>query len=288
MDRMKGLDPLFCDMTWGAGGSTSELSMELSKNLQDKQHLANLHLTCTNLIGSQDPKAEIRKILQSALDNKIENIVALRGDPPEGVSDTELTTTSDFSCALDLVKFMKAEFPDSFGIAVAGYPEGHPNAITEVPEGTTLSEAEAGRSSTREGKTFTCRDADFAKELAYLKEKVDAGADFIITQMFLDVQVYDDFIKACRAIGINCPIIPGLLCFGNAAGFHKMTKFCKTRVPESLQIPAEADDIKEQGVNFLTKLCQDLAKCCEPPKVLHFYTLNLEKVVQGVLENLQK
>lgn len=113
--------------------------------------------------------------LQSAHDGGIRNLVALRGDPPAG--ETEWTATEGgFSCALDLVKFIREKFGDDFGIAVAGYPEGHPNAISEVADPSTLSPAEAARSSVFEGQTFCCLEADYKKEMDYLKEKVDAGA----------------------------------------------------------------------------------------------------------------
>lgn len=175
MARMKAsVNPLFTDITWGAGGSTAGLSMDLGIHLQETGHASNLHMTCTNLQGSEDPVADIRKALQQAKDAGIRNIVALRGDPPAGAEEWT-AAEGGFSCALDLVKFMKKEFQDSFGISVAGYPEGHPNAISKVEDVSKLTPTELARSSTCEGETFTCLDADYAKEMAYLKEKIDAG-----------------------------------------------------------------------------------------------------------------
>lgn len=119
--------------------------------------------------------ADIRKALQQAKDAGIENIVALRGDPPAGQEEWK-ASEGGFACALDLVKFIKAEFKDAFGISVAGYPEGHPNAISKVDDVSKLTPSELARSSTSpEGETFTCLDADYAKEMAYLKEKIEAG-----------------------------------------------------------------------------------------------------------------
>ena len=268
MARMKStVQPLFADITWGAGGSTSELSMELAAYMQRRNSTditaaattesmtnsgggggegenyganltANLHMTCTNIATSattsDDPIDAIRRSLQQAKAHGICNIVALRGDPPAGTSSsttpaaaasTTTTTTTNyttaetnggqqehewkapeggFSCALDLVKFIRSEFSDpdtgicDFGISVAGYPEGHPVAITKVEEeedecggggSSSMTPTEATRASyvvatatkddgtTTTTKTvYTCRDAAYAAELAYLKQKVDAGA----------------------------------------------------------------------------------------------------------------
>ena len=124
-----------------------------------------------------DPIAAVKDALQTCLDGGIRNIVALRGDPPHG-EETWTATEGGFTCALDLVKYIRAEHGDTFGISVAGYPEGHPNAISELKEGEEkeLSETELGRVSHFDGKSYVCRDEDFKKEMLYLKEKVDAGA----------------------------------------------------------------------------------------------------------------
>ena len=138
---------------------------------------ANMHLTCTNMDKNGDPVAAVKDALQTCLDGGIRNIVALRGDPPHG--EEEWTATEGgFKCALDLVKFIRSEFGDEFSVAVAGYPEGHPNAITELKEGeeATLSESELSRCSHFDGKSYVCKDEDYKKEMIYLKEKVDAGA----------------------------------------------------------------------------------------------------------------
>lgn len=295
MERMKNaLSPAFTDMTWGAGGSTADLSLELALNAHKAGHVANLHMTCTNLQQAEgedpvDPKEAILKALTAAKDGGIRNIVALRGDPPAGQSEWK-ATEGGFTCALDLVKFIREKFGDELGISVAGYPEGHPNAITEVADPSTLSPKELARSSSFDGKTFCCLEADYKKEMDYLKEKVDAGADFIITQMFFDTKVFLTFVDDCRAWGINCPVVPGLMCINAYAGFAKMTKFCKTRVPESLKekmdsLKDDAAAVKEFGIKFGTETCSELV-ASNKINVLHFYTLNLEKVVYGVLDAL--
>jgi methylenetetrahydrofolate reductase (NADPH) len=161
---------------------------------------------------------------------------------------------------LDLVKHIRKEYQDFFCISVAGYPEGHPTVIKDVEEGRVLTESESKRVvySTKEDGTQqlqVCFDEDYAKELAYLKEKVDAGADLIITQMFFDVDVMIQFIADCRAIGINIPIIPGIMMIGNYGGFKRMLGFCKTRVPKDVNDRVESlkDDkegLKQYGIEF--------------------------------------
>lgn len=205
--RMKQVvNPLFADITWGAGGSTSDLSMELAAYMQSEANVtANLHMTCTNIIAAtggdndtdnnttlNDPVDNIRTSLRQAAAAGVNNIVALRGDPPAGVENWQ-TVTGGFNCALDLVKFIRSceanhDFRTAagtataphhcFGISVAGYPEGHPVAITPVSGGdaAAMTPSEAARSSVQDGVTYTCRDEAYAKELAYLKAKVDAGA----------------------------------------------------------------------------------------------------------------
>jgi methylenetetrahydrofolate reductase (NADPH) len=330
MGRMKNvLSPLFTDMTWGAGGSTADLSLELALHAHKTGHISNLHMTCTNIQGKEgddevtDPKKAIHEALQAAFDGGIRNIVALRGDPPAGEEEWK-ATEGGFTCALDLVKYMKESFGDAFGISVAGYPEGHPNAISEVADPSTLSDAEKARCSNFDGKTYCCLEADYKKEMDYLKEKVDAGAgeysqllylatntycvlttishayvhntlishpvDLIITQMFFDIEVFKTFVNDCRKWGINCPVVPGLMCINAYGGFKKMAKFCKTRVPVALEEKMESikdNDaaVKDFGVEFGTTMCKDLMDS-GLIEILHFYTLNLEKVVYGVLDNL--
>lgn len=180
MERMKDtVQPLFTDITWGAGGSTATLSLEIALQLHQTGHAANLHMTCTNMAGVDDPKKAVKDALQQAYEGGIRNIVALRGDPPAG-QETWTAAEGGFTCALDLVKFIKSEFGSDFGIAVAGYPEGHPNAISEVTG--DMTPAEIKRSSTFDGKVYTCKEEDYKKEMDYLKAKVDAGAGMCLSR----------------------------------------------------------------------------------------------------------
>jgi len=291
MERMKtNTSALYTDMTWGAGGSTAELSLDLALHAHRTGHVSNLHLTCTNMEKDGDPVKAVREALQAAYDGGIRNIVALRGDPPEG-SDEWTAAEGGFACALDLVRYIRKEFGDAFGVSVAGYPEGHPNRISQltVEEAAGMSDSERGRCCTHDGVTYVCKDDDYKKEMDYLKEKVDAGSDFIITQMFFDAEVFKTFVKDCRDWGIDCPVVPGLMCINAYPGFKKMTKFCKTRVPKDLEermdsMKDDPDAIKKFGVTFGTEICRALLD--SGVEILHFYTLNLEKVVYGITDDL--
>ena len=175
MDRMTGLQPMFVDITWGAGGSTKDLTMAISEYTHTYFGVDVLmHLTCTNMKVD-----ELKQILIAARNAGIENILALRGDPPKGAVSWE-STPSGCANAVDLVKLIRKEHGDYFGIAVAGFPEGHPQS-KEHSDG----------------------------DLIYLKEKIDAGADFILTQFFYDPSIFLGFVEKCKENGIKCPILPG-------------------------------------------------------------------------------
>jgi len=245
-------------------------------------------MTCTNMEKDGDPKKAVHSALETAKNSGIVNIVALRGDPAAGQEEWK-AADGGFTCALDLVEYIRESFGSEFGISVAGYPEGHPNAISLVEDPSTMTETEAARSSTEDGKVYTCRDDDYKKEMDYLKKKIDAGSDFIITQMFFDTKVFGTFVKDCRKWGINCPIVPGLMCINAYGGFAKMTKFCKTRVPAELRAKMESvkddpDAVKAFGVEFGAQMCRELMDI--GVDVLHFYTLNLEKITYGILREL--
>eukprot|EP00929_Paragymnodinium_shiwhaense_P098713 TRINITY_DN601_c0_g1_i2.p1 TRINITY_DN601_c0_g1~~TRINITY_DN601_c0_g1_i2.p1 ORF type:complete len:810 (-),score=284.55 TRINITY_DN601_c0_g1_i2:326-2755(-) len=290
MDRMKQLNPLFMDFTWGAGGSTSDLTLTLCDHCKNVTGMpANMHLTCTNM-----GKDLVDKALNDSKKAGVCNLVALRGDPPRGQDKWE-ATDGGFTCALDLVKYIRKETGDYFSIAIAGYPEGHPDAMSVVEGGlAACSEAEKRRarvSVDADGKEVVtvCRDAEFAKEMKYLKEKVDAGSQLIITQMFLDAEVFIDFMSICKEWGINVPIIPGIMCLNGYGGFKRMTELCKTRLPagmaeEAKKHSATDDEFKRWGIGFTTDMCKRIvaAGACG----LHFYTLNLEFVTVNVLKSM--
>lgn len=270
--RMKRHSPIYYDVTWGAGGSTSDLTLDLCIRIQKEFNMtANMHLTCTNM-----DRSKLDHAIAYSKQNGIQNILALRGDPPEGQKDWK-PVDSGFSCALDLVRYLREKEGNYFNISVAGYPEGHTQRIKKVEPGTVLTPDEEGRASTGDdGTRYVCFDSDFAIELAYLKEKQDAGAQMVVTQMFFDTTVFITFVKKCREAGIHIPIIPGIMCVTSYAGFKRMVSFCQTRVPKEIndeieKIKDDAAKMKLFGVEFGTKMCKDLINSGVPG--LHFYTL---------------
>ena len=278
--------PLYVDVTWGAGGSTSDLTMEICTRIRrDHGLVPNMHLTCTNM-----PVELIGKALEGAKAEGIRNIVALRGDPPKGEAEWK-AAEGGFTCALDLVRHIRREYGDLFCISVAGYPEGHPSVIKKVAEGETLSAAEQRRVVTLEDGAHVCHDADYAAELAYLKSKVDAGADMIVTQMFFDVEVFVQFVADCRAVGISCPILPGIMVIQNYGGFNRMIGFCKSRVPQKLRLEIDAvkdDDaaVKALGAREAAAMGRRILDSGTCGKGLHFYCLNMEEVTLAALDIL--
>lgn len=284
LERMQAQAPLYVDFTWGAGGSTSDLTLELAHQTQERFGMvSNMHLTCTNM-----PREKLDTALAESQRVGIRNILALRGDPPAGQDDFE-TVDTGFACALDLVRYIRDKTGDLFCVTVAGYPEGHPTRICKVVAGQSLTPTELARSVQMEDGTYVCSDTDFEEELAYLKAKVDAGAQMIVTQMFYDVEVFLAFVRACRAAGIEVPVIPGIICVTSYKGFKNMIKFCKTRVPPAMgrEVEAIKDDpaaVEAFGIKFGIDTCKTLL--ANDVKGLHFYTLNLDKVVMGILQGL--
>lgn len=255
LERMYRLKPEFIDVTWGAGGSTSQLTLEICTTAQSQYNLETcMHLTCTNM-----PREKIDAALKQAKETGIQNIFALRGDPPRGVDTWEKVETG-FSYAADLVAYIRKLYGDYFCIGVAGYPEGHSD----------------------------CTDLD--KEIHYLKQKVDAGADYIITQLFYDPELFLEWVKKCRNAGIEVPILPGIMPIQSYNGFVRMTTLCRTSVPSEIRAELDAvknDDqaVREYGVKQAVDMCLKLKNA--GIQGFHFYTLNLEHSTQLILENLK-
>jgi methylenetetrahydrofolate reductase (NADPH) len=292
--RMKELGPLFTDFTWGAGGSTSEITIQLCDTVKNEFGcVANMHLTCTNM-----PPEKVDEALADCKKAGVCNLVALRGDPPRGSEKWE-ATEGGFKCAEDLCAYITKNHADYFSIAVAAYPEGHPDNI-DIVEGETaeaaiasLSDAEKKRysvSTDESGKQVVqvCRDAKYKIEMEYLKKKIDAGANLIITQMFLDADVFIQFMQDCKDWGINVPVVPGIMCLNAPGGLKRMVPMCKTRA-QNMMAEAEAANTSDEAfklwaIEFGTKLCK---KCLDAGACgLHFYTLNLERVTLGIIKGL--
>lgn len=263
IDRMaRRLDPLFVNVTWGGGGSTAASSLAIASHAQKYLGLdVMLHLTTEGAT-----REDIVRALNQARASGICNVLALRGDPPRGKRSWAVGESSGSFCprAIDLVRLIRELHDDYFCIAVAGHPEGHPSSIT------------------LEGELF------------HLKEKIDAGADIVITQFFYDTDIFLDFVRRCRATGITCPIIPGIMPIQSHASFVKMTNYCQISVPddlwESLE-PVKGNDeaVKEIGCQIATNMCRRilLASRTSPDlgdlDGIHFYTMNLERSVSNIL-----
>ncbi|KAK9125803.1 hypothetical protein Scep_014649 [Stephania cephalantha] len=263
MDRMVAHNPSFCDITWGAGGSTADLTLDISNKMQNMICVETMmHLTCTNM-----PVEKIDHALTTIKSNGIQNVLALRGDPPHG-QDKFVQVEGGFACALDLVNHIRSKYGDYFGITVAGYPEAHPDVI------------QSNGVATGEG---------YQSDLAYLKKKVDAGADLIVTQLFYDTDIFLKFVNDCRQIGIMCPIVPGIMPINNYKGFLRMTGFCKTKIPSEIMealVPIKDNEeaVKNYGIHLGTEMCKKIL--AHGIKTLHLYTLNMEKSAIAILQNL--
>lgn len=268
----QALRPLFVNVTWGAGGSTSSKSLELAEICQRQLGLTTcLHLTCTNMS---------RKIVDKALEDAkalgIRNILALRGDPPrheEYRREDEDCSDWDFTWAVDLVKYIRQEHGDYFCIGVAAYPEGHWDM--EYPE--------------KQSREF---------DLPYLVEKTKAGADFIMTQLFFDVDAWKSLVSLLRnhesGVFKDMPIIPGLMPVQSYQILNRTTKLSHATIPDSIQarldaVKSDDDSVKRVGVNILTEMIAAMRTVDEEhgPHGFHFYTLNLEKVVTQIIERAQ-
>ncbi|KAJ3669115.1 hypothetical protein LUZ60_011065 [Juncus effusus] len=263
MERMVAHEPAFCDITWAAGGCTADLTLDIASRMQNMICVETMmHLTCTNM-----PVEKIDHALHTTKINGIQNILALRGDLRKGL-EKFIQLSDGFSSALDLVKHIRAKYGDYFGITVAGYPEAHPDMI-HGERGATLE--------------------SYSKDLSYLKKKVDAGADLIITQLFYDTDIFLKFVNDCRQIGIKCPIIPGIMPIHNYKSFLRMTFFCKTRIPNEIsekleEIKDNEEAVKEYGIYIGTEMCRKIL--ASGIKSLHIYTLNMEKSAMSILMNL--
>ncbi|XP_073046544.1 probable methylenetetrahydrofolate reductase (NADH) [Primulina eburnea] len=262
MERMVAHNPAFCDITWGAGGTTADLTLEISNRMQNMVCVETMmHLTCTNM-----PVEKIDHALATIKANGIQNVLALRGDPPHG-QEKFVQVEGGFACALDLVKHIRSKYEDYFGITVAGYPEGHPDVIVD---GMAPLEA-------------------YRNELSYLKEKIDAGGEVIVTQLFYDTDIFLKFVNDCRQIGITCPIVPGIMPINNYKGFLRMTGFCKTKIPPEIMAALEPikdneEAVRAYGIHLGTEMCKKIM--ATGIRTLHLYTLNMEKSALAILMNL--
>ncbi|SUZ80062.1 uncharacterized protein METZ01_LOCUS32916 [marine metagenome] len=252
LDELKVYCPDFVSVTYGAGGSTRAFTEEITlaaKRSAGTEVMA--HLTCVG-----QTKEEIHGVLERLEAEGVENIIALRGDPPRGSTEF-VPVEGGFQHATDLLQHVKSNF--KFGVAAACYPEGHTESV------------------------------DLDSDLKYVKMKVDSGADFLVTQLFYDNRHYYDFLERARSGGIDVPIIPGVLPVLNSAQVRRFTALSGSEIPPDLdrlldKYADNEDSARDMGVEYATAQVRDLWESGVPG--VHFYVLNRSYSVSRILDNL--
>jgi methylenetetrahydrofolate reductase (NADPH) len=250
--KFEALNPTFVSVTYGAGGGTLKNTRHVVLRILQETSLVPMpHLTCVD-----QNKDELKAILEDYLKHGIENVLALRGDPPKGAES--FTSPKDGFCyARDLVQL--AVSLSGFSIGVAVYPEGH------------------------------CESPNLEMDMYYTKQKIDAGADFAITQMFFDNSYFYDFLERVAKANIKIPIIPGIMTITDINRIKKFSQMCSATLPEHViqrfeKVGSVAGDAKKIGVEVATEQCADLMK--HGVRYFHFYTLNQSDAVLQIVSNL--
>ena len=247
------LKPDFCSVTYGAGGSTRQKTLNIVDRIQRDHGLtAMAHMTCVNAT-----REETAGVLNQARSLGIKNILALRGDPPGGLSEF-VKTDGGFEFSYELVRFVKDE--GGFSIGVAGFPEGH--------------------IANTDGKHADWR---------HLKHKVDQGADFVITQLFFNNKDYFEFRDYLTALGVRVPLVPGIMPVLNAGQIKRIVSLCAADLPASMvnELDKRGDNdeaVLQYGIDYATRQCEELLR--EGAPGLHFYTLNKARSTTEIMANL--
>jgi methylenetetrahydrofolate reductase (NADPH) len=252
IEILKRLKPAFCSVTYGAGGSTREKTVDLVDRIH--RH-CDLEVMCHLTVVGQS-KDEARSVLDKLEARGIENLLALGGDPPQGTTEWK-PHPDGFHHAVELVREAKSR--GAFAVAVAGFPEVHPRAVSRM------------------------------SDLQYLKEKVDAGAVAVITQLFFDNEDYYRFVDDARRLGIRVPIVPGILPILSAPQVRRFVSLCGSKIPTKLEMQlckVEDDDggALQMGIEYASRQCEELLRFEVPG--FHFYSLNKSRSVTAVCENL--
>jgi methylenetetrahydrofolate reductase (NADPH) len=256
LSQLRDLQPSFTSCTYGAGGSTRAKTLEVTLNIKERFGLETMaHFTC---VGQR--RTEIDLILESFARHGIENILALRGDRPVGQPAPPEGWFPDFQNAVHLIRHLREKFGATFSLGCAGYPEKHPEA------------------------------PDFTTDLRHLEAKVDAGADFIITQLYFDNAHFFRFVEHARAVGIRVPIIAGIMPVTNVAQVKKFTALCGAHIPAAMLADLEkiADQpaaVTDYGIAWSTRQCRELLD--RGVDGLHFYTLNRSQASRRIVEALR-
>jgi methylenetetrahydrofolate reductase (NADPH) len=257
VQELKKLNPAFCSVTYGAGGSTQDTTLEIVRRLR---HEAGLEVMCHLTVVNQ-PKSNVHGVLRFLRENDIENVIALAGDPPRGSDELDWTPHPDgYHHSRELVQDALAFDPGWFSVAVAGFPEVHPRAV------------------------------DRRSDLRYLKQKVDAGADVVITQLFYDNDDFFRYVEDVRALGVDVPIVPGMMLIQSAAQCRRIASMCKSKIPRQLerrleQVEDDPEAALQLGIDYTTKQCQGLLDYGVPG--FHFYSLNKARQISAIFENLK-
>jgi methylenetetrahydrofolate reductase (NADPH) len=258
----EALGPSFVSVTYGAGGSTREQTHELVVRLKERTRLDPVpHLTCVC-----HGRGDIEHILERYAERHISNIMALHGDPPRGMTGYD-RSKDEFKYAVDLVRFIR-EFnaagrhpdPRGFGIGVAGFPEGHPDTPNRI------------------------------REMDHLKAKVEAGADYVCTQMFFDNRMFYDWCERCRLAGIRAPLVAGIMPITSVKTLERMAELSGgTRFPAPLlkalrRCENDPDAVQRVGLHWATEQCRDLID--HGVRGIHFYTLNQSDATRQIYMTL--
>ncbi|MGJ8618725.1 MAG: methylenetetrahydrofolate reductase [NAD(P)H] [Methylophilaceae bacterium] len=240
--------PEFFSVTFGAGGSTRDRTMDTVFEIQDEGYSAAPHISCIS-----SSKAEIKELLNAYKNKGIKRLVVLRGDVPSGE-----VSAGDFKYAVDLVTFIRQETDDWFHIEVAAYPEFHPESTSA------------------------------AKDIEHFKRKVDAGANSAITQYFYNADAYFRFLDSCDKAGIAVPIVPGIMPIYNYTQLARFSGICGAEIPRWLRLRLEAygDDLpslRAFGTDVMSDICEKLLAGGVPS--FHFYTLNQAGVISAIIKN---
>jgi methylenetetrahydrofolate reductase (NADPH) len=253
LGELRELEPSFVSVTYGAGGSTRAKTIEIVKRIKEEYGLeAMAHFTC---VGATVP--ELRSTLDELKAAGIDNVLAVRGDPPAGQEDW-VKTDGGLEYSRELVDLIRADYP--FAIGAACFPETHIHAASPQAD------------------------------VEYLAEKVGAGVDFLITQLFFDNALYFDFVARAREAGIGVPIIPGILPITQIGQLERMTKMCGASIPEGLHRELHAREgrpeaVTDFGVAYATLQCAELLQAGAPG--IHFYTLNRSPATRAILGALK-
>jgi methylenetetrahydrofolate reductase (NADPH) len=251
--ELRSLRPDYVSVTYGAGGSTANKTIEIVSRIKEDYGIEAMpHFTC---VGSTVD--ELRETLGAMTSAGVDNVLALRGDPPAGQEEW-VKTEGGLEYSRELVELIRGDYP--FAVGAACFPETHIHATSAEDD------------------------------LYYLKEKVDAGAQFLITQLFFDNGLYFDFVRRARDIGIDVPIVPGIMPITNVKQLERMTSMCGATIPARLRRElvsrnSQPDAVGDFGVAYATMQCAELLRGGAPG--IHFYTLNRSPATRAILSALK-